>query len=94
MSFKHKTTPKKKKLITRLSMWDWKTLVASWRYFEHGSTISSATFPDDIIKRFWGEGNPYSDDVRYTIAHQFAMTDHRSKGEEDWTEKGCFSLRI
>lgn len=92
MPVKHKTTPQKKKLITRLSMWEWETLVASWRYYEHGSTISSASFPDDIIERFWGEGNPYSDDVRYTIAHQFAMTDHQSKGEKDWTDKGCFSF--
>jgi len=78
--------PSKKKLIDRLSMWEWDTLVAAWRYYERGMTITSASFPRDIIQRFWGKGNPYSDEVRDTIAHQFAITDHGFKGEGDWTE--------
>lgn len=76
----------KPKLIERLSMWEWDTLVAAWRYYEHGATITSASFPWDIVRRYWGEGNNYSDNVRLTIANQFAITDHGGKGENDWTE--------
>lgn len=76
---------KKQKKIDRLSGWEWTTLVAAWRYYEHGHTIGSATFPDDVVKRFWGEGNPYSNEVRDTIANQFAKIDHGLSGEEDWT---------
>lgn len=79
--------PKKAELIDHLSMWDWDTLVASWRWYEYGSTATSSCFPRDIVQRFWGKGNRYSDKVRHTIAHQFAMVDHKSKGEKDWTDK-------
>lgn len=76
---------KKQKKVDQLSDWEWTTLVAAWRYYEHGHTIASATFPHDVVKRFWGEGNPYSDEVRDTIANQFAKVDHGLRGEEDWT---------
>lgn len=75
----------RKKPIDHLSGWEWTTLVAAWRYFEHGHTFVSASFPSDIVGRFWGDNNPYSDEVRDTIAHQFAKTDHGLRGEEDWT---------
>lgn len=76
---------KKQKKIDRLSGWEWITLVAAWRYYEHRHTIVSATFPNDVVKRFWGEGNPYSDEVRDMIATQFAKIDHGTCGEGDWT---------
>lgn len=72
----------KKKI--NLTDWDWITLVAAWRYYEHGHTIVSATFPGDIIERFWGARNPYTDEVRTRIATQFAVTDHGLRGEADW----------
>lgn len=75
-------------IIDTLSMWDWETLVASWRYFEYGMTASSAGFPHDIVSRFWGEGNNYTDNVRDTIANQFVNLDHYKTGESDWTGKG------
>lgn len=77
---------KAKKKIDRLTMWEWETLVAAWRYYEHGHTIASATFPADIVERFWGAGNPYADEVRATIANQFAKIDHGIRGEADWTQ--------
>ena len=40
----------KKKTLTD---WDLKTLVASWRYYEHGHTISSCMFPHEIVKRIF-----------------------------------------
>ena len=76
---------KGQKKIDHLSDWEWITLVAAWRYYEHGHTIVSASFPCDILRRFWGDGNPYSDEVRNRIAYQFAKTDHGSRGEKDWT---------
>ncbi len=85
MQTNRKKNPKKKS-IDRLPVWDWETLVASWRYFQYGMTISSASFPREIANRFWGEGNRYSDEVRDTIANQFAMTDHWRNGEKDWTD--------
>ena len=83
---KTKKKTNKKELIDRLTMWDWETLVAAWRYYQYGMSASSACFPRDIVNRFWGEGNCYSDEVRDTIANQFAITDHGRKGEKDWTE--------
>ena len=85
-----KKKPKKKEpeLIEHLSMWDWDTLVASWRYYEYGMTATSNGFPHDIVSRFWGEGNIYSDKVRDTIADQFVNVDHYKNGEHDWDDKG------
>ena len=40
----------KKKTLTD---WDWTTLVAAWRYYEHGHTITSAMFPHEIVTRFF-----------------------------------------
>lgn len=37
----------------KLSDWDWTTLVAAWRYYEHGHSITSAMFPHEIVKRFF-----------------------------------------
>ena len=36
-----------------LTDWDWTTLVAAWRYYEHGHTITSAMFPHEIVTRFF-----------------------------------------
>ena len=36
-----------------LTDWDWTTLVAAWRYYEHGHTIASAMFPHDIVFGFF-----------------------------------------
>lgn len=71
------------KKIKELDNWEWSTLVASWRYYEYRMTIASATFPADIIGRFWRSGR-YSDEVLTTIARQFADVDHGLRGEEDW----------
>ena len=86
MPTKKKTAPKKE-LKDRLTMWEWDTLVGAWRWYEYGATATSASFPSDIVQRFWGEGNCYTDNVRHLIAYQFAMTDHKRKGEKDWTDK-------
>ena len=91
MTTNRKKNPKKES-IDRLPRWDMETLVASWRYFQYGMTISSASFPREIVNRFWGEGNRYSDEVRDTIANQFAMTDHGRNGEKDWTEQTGFKM--
>lgn len=71
-----------KKQIDVLSDWEWTTLVASWRYYEFRQTISSATFPEQIIERYWGSGK-YSDKALRSIARQFYHIDHRN-GEQDW----------
>lgn len=70
--------------IDRLTDWEWITLVAAWRYYENRMTITSATFPEDIIKRFFQ--GAYSTRVCEQIARQFAETDHGTRGEEDWTK--------
>ena len=54
--------------------WDWTTLVAAWRYYEHRNTITSAMFPHEIVTRFFtGE---YEDESCRRIAHQFVEIDH------------------
>ena len=72
--------------------WDWTTLVAAWRYYEYGSTISSATFPAMIVERFFR--GDYGMEVQRRIAHQFANVDHEHgwgneprSGEKEWERK-------
>ena len=67
----------KKKTLTD---WDWTTLVAAWRYYEHGHTIASYMFPHDIVKRFFLGG--YDDESCHRIARQFVEIDHRN-GPDD-----------
>ena len=87
-----KNTAHKKELKARLTMWEWDTLVGAWRWYEYGATATSAGFPRDIVDRFWGEGNCYTDTVRLLVANQFAMTDHGRNGEKDWTEQTGFKM--
>ena len=71
---------KKKTQKKTLTDWDWTTLVAAWRYYEHGHTIASAMFPHEIVKRFFtGE---YGEESCRRIARQFVDVDHRD-GPED-----------
>ena len=65
-----KTKTKKNKLTD----WDWMTLVAAWRYYEHGHTITSATFPHEIVTRFFT--GKYDDESCRRIANQFVDIDH------------------
>jgi len=78
-------------LIDHIGGWDWETLVASWRYYEYRNTISSASFPVDIVERYWKSGN-YSPKALRKIARQFVEIDHRN-GESDWTGLWKDSLR-
>ena len=58
----------------KLSDWDWTTLVAAWRYYEHGHTITSAMFPHEIVTRFFM--GKYDEKSCKRIAHQFVEIDH------------------
>lgn len=82
-----KKNKKKTEKIQRLSDWEWTTLVAAWRYYECRSTIASATFPADVVRRFWGSGK-YADSALHQIAYQFAVTDHGADGERFWSGNG------
>ena len=65
---------KKKTKTNKLTDWDWTTLVAAWRYYEHRYTITSSMFPHEIVKRFFtGE---YDEASCKRIAHQFVDIDH------------------
>ena len=64
------------KKLNTLSHWDWTTLVAAWRYYEHRNTITSYMFPHEIVARFFtGE---YDDESCNRIARQFVNVDHDS----------------
>ena len=67
----------KKKSLTD---WDWITLVASWRYYEHGHTITSYSFPHEIVSRFFT--GYYNDKSCKKIARQFVEVDH-FRGPDD-----------
>ena len=60
-----------KKTITD---WDWTTLVAAWRYYEHRQTIVSAMFPHEIVTRFFT--GKYDEESCRRIARQFVDVDH------------------
>ncbi len=76
--------PKKPKSLTK---WDWTTLVASWRYYEHGHTIASAMFPGEIVERFFS--GEYDRESCFDIARQFAYVDHGIRGYGDWPERNA-----
>ena len=65
-----KTKTKKNKLTD----WDWTTLVAAWRYYEHRNTITAAMFPHEIVKMFFT--GKYDEASCKRIAHQFVEIDH------------------
>lgn len=75
-----------------LTDWEWTTLVAAWRYYEHRHTIASAEFPEAIVKLFWDEDGmaEYEDSVRNRIASQFANVDHGLRGAADWPSTDPF----
>lgn len=63
-----------------LTDWDWTTLVAAWRYYEHGHTIEAAMFPHEVVTRFFT--GAYDDESCRRISRQFVEIDHRS-GPDD-----------
>ena len=63
-----------------LTDWDWTTLVAAWRYYEHGHAIASAMFPHEIVRRFFT--GSYDEESCRRIARQFVEIDHRN-GPDD-----------
>lgn len=75
----------------KLTDWDWTTLIASWRYYEHGHTITSSMFPHEIVTRFFT--GDYDDESCKRIAHQFVEIDH-DNGPDDkisgWAGNGWF----
>ena len=71
----NKQAPKKK-----LTDWDWTTLVAAWRYYEHRHTITSSMFPHEIVMRFFT--GKYDAESCKRIAHQFVEIDHHD-GPDD-----------
>ena len=71
----NKSTKKKS-----LTDWDWTTLVASWRYYEHRNTITSFMFPHEVVTRFFTGIYDYESCRR--IARQFVEIDHKD-GPDD-----------
>ena len=71
----NKSTKKKS-----LTDWDWTTLVASWRYYEHRNTITSFMFPHEVVTRFFTGRYDYESCRR--IARQFVEIDHKD-GPDD-----------
>ena len=63
-----------------LTDWEWTTLVAAWRYYEHRHSITSHLFPGDVVKRFFT--GAYDDESCRRIVRQFVEIDHR-KGPDD-----------
>lgn len=57
-----------------LAEWDWTTLVAAWRYYEHRQTIASAMFPHEVVERFFT--GAYDEESCRRIARQFVDVDH------------------
>lgn len=68
------------------SDWEWTTLIGAWRYYECRDTIASASFPAQIVERYW-QGKLFTNCARTHIAHQFAKVDHGENGEADWKDK-------
>lgn len=72
-----------KKKPRTMTDWEWITLVGAWRYYEYRNTIVSATFPENIVRRFFASGE-YTETTKRRIANQFSMIDHGSRAIHDW----------
>ena len=72
----------KAKAKKSISSFEWDMLVGAWRYYEHRATIVSATFPGDIVERYFRGDYTVEDCER--IARQFVKVDHQMNGEGDW----------
>ena len=81
----HRRTSKKRTEKT-ISEFEWRTLVAAWRYYEHGGSIGTATYPSDIVERYFSPESPYSFEDQRKIARQFWYVDHGIRGEDDWKD--------
>ena len=81
----------KKTKKNKLTDWDWTTLVAAWRYYEHGHTITSAMFPHEIVTRFFT--GKYDNESCRRIANQFVNIDHDNGPDNKisgWAGNGWF----
>ena len=74
-----------------LTDWDWTTLVAAWRYYEHRHTIAAAMFPHEIITRFFT--GKYEKESCRRIARQFVEIDHHD-GPDDELEGWVGDVRF
>lgn len=72
----------KSKKLKSLTGWDWEILIAACRYYEYRHTIASASFPAELVSRFFT--GAYDEKSCKRIATQFVKTDH-PYGESDWT---------
>lgn len=66
-----------------LNDWDWTTLVAAWRYYEHRHTITASLFPHEIVTRFFT--GRYDDESCKRIARQFVEIDHRDGPDDEFS---------
>lgn len=76
----------KKRTEKTISDFEWRTLVAAWRYYEHGGTIGTSTYPSEIVERYFSPDSSYSFEDQRKIARQFWYVDHGIRGEGDWKD--------
>ena len=65
----------------KLTYWDWTTLVAAWRYYEHRQSIASSMFPHEIVARFFV--GKYNEESCRQIARQFVEIDHKDGPDDE-----------
>lgn len=75
---------KKTEVCKELTDWEWTSLIGALRYYENRATIVSATFPAEVVKRYFG--GAYSPESCKRIARQFVEVDHQRNGESDWAK--------
>jgi len=75
------------KRLKKVTGWDWELLVGAWRYYEYRMTISSESFPCEVVRRYFN--GAYDEKSCERIARQFAFTDHPN-GEADWSNEKHF----
>lgn len=74
---------RKTKPVKELSDWEWTSLIGALRYYENRATIVSASFPAEVVHRYFG--GAYSPEACKRIANQFVEIDHH-RGESDWAK--------
>ena len=65
-----------------MTNWEWKTFVATIKYCKFGLHISDVSFPEDVMRRYWGAG--FTDEDRKRVITHCADVEFKNMKHTDF----------